>query len=190
VGVLVFFNINEFLSAQRATWLLKAKKKCIDNWRHNLHLLAPNNDVLLCRLRDVCQRNHPVLYGIVSSYVDFYSCFSKDGKNYWDSQIFENDIFRDPETNNVLTEHFFGREFYNNNVTRLRELTYRQCVTEHGFNPLEPSKFFFEFFLQIWRRGVLLVQTAKSNWIFAYNKVSQRNLTRTPRTLITSGQYP
>jgi hypothetical protein len=28
-----------------------------------------------------------------------------------------------------------------------------------------------------------LVQTAKSNWIFAYNKVSQRNLTRTPRTL-------
>jgi hypothetical protein len=50
-------------------------------------------------------------------------------------------------------------------------------------NPLEPSKFFFEFFLQIWGKGVLLAQTGKSKWIFTYNKVSQRNLTKTPRTL-------
>jgi hypothetical protein len=136
LGGLVFFNINEFLGAQRATWLLKAKKKCIDNWRYDLRLLAPNNDVLLCRLRDVCQRNHPVLHGIVSAYVEFYYCFSKEGKNFWDSQIFENDIFRDPETNYMLTDQFFGRETYNNNVNRLRELTYRQCVSERGFKTL------------------------------------------------------
>jgi hypothetical protein len=50
------------------------------------------------------------------------------------------------------------------------------------FNPLEPSKFFFEFFLQIWRRGVLWVKTGKSKWILAYFKVSSINPVRTPRT--------
>jgi hypothetical protein len=68
--------------------------------------------------------------------VEFYYCFSKEGKNFWDSQIFENDIFRDPETNYMLTDQFFGRETYNNNVNRLRELTYRQCVSERGFKTL------------------------------------------------------
>jgi hypothetical protein len=136
LGGIGFFNISEFLGAQRATWLLKAKKKCIDNWRYDLRLLAPNNDVLLCRLRDVCQRSHPVLYGIVSAYVEFYHSFSKEGKNFWDAQIFENDIFRDTETNYMLTDQFFGREIYNNNVNCLRELTYRQCVSERGFKTL------------------------------------------------------
>jgi hypothetical protein len=127
-GGIGFFNISSFLEAQRVTWLFKAKKKRIDNWRYDLTVLSPNYDVLQVRLRDVNEGCHPILYGICEAYEKFYFNFSRSD-NYKFAQLFDNPNFRDPQTNNQLTPEFFGREFYRLNKQNIRKLTYNDCFS-------------------------------------------------------------
>jgi hypothetical protein len=132
-GGLGFFNLSDFLEAQRATWLLRANKNCIDNWRYDLHLLAPANNVLLIRTCDVDRNFNPILYNIVEAYVKFYNNFCRCGDNYNDAQVFMNSIFRDPENNSELGINFFGRDFYNLHKNTLRSLTYNNCFVNRIF---------------------------------------------------------
>jgi hypothetical protein len=59
-GGVGFFNLQSFLDAQRCTWLFRAKKQCIDNWRYDLHALAPRFDPLLIRKVDIDMYEHPM----------------------------------------------------------------------------------------------------------------------------------
>jgi hypothetical protein len=136
MGGLGFFNISEFLDAQRSTWLLRAKKNCIDNWRYDLHTLAPNHDPLLLRTSDVNQILHPVLHGIVSSYVKFHDAFSGYGKNYKQSVIFENQQFLDTDTGNKIDRRFFGHQTYLLSSAYIRSLSYDRCHNALGFKTL------------------------------------------------------
>jgi hypothetical protein len=81
-GGVGFFNIQDFLDSQRCTWLFRAKKWCIDNWRHDLHTLSPNFDPLLLRSSDINRDLHPVLLGIVKAFERFYSFFSRTRKKF------------------------------------------------------------------------------------------------------------
>jgi hypothetical protein len=136
-GGLGFFNLSDFLEAQRATWLLRANKNCIDNWRYDLHLLAPANNVLLIRTCDVDSHLNPILYNIVEAYVKFYNNFCRCGNNYNGSQVFMNSIFRDRENNSELGINFFGRDFYSQHKNILRSLTYNNCFVNRVFRTRE-----------------------------------------------------
>jgi hypothetical protein len=105
-GGLGFFNIKHFLHAQMSTWVLKAKKWPIDNWRYDLHLLAPENNPLLLRCCDVPKQEYPVLHDIVAAYEQFYGNFSRAGNNYIDAQIFGNELFTDHEAGSCIKKHF------------------------------------------------------------------------------------
>jgi hypothetical protein len=132
-----FFNIHEFLAAQRCTWLLRAKKMCIDNWRHDLHALSPLHNPLLLRSSDINKNINPILHGIVKAYENFYFRFSEKGKNYYHSYIFENKLFLDPVSGNWIDTNFFGNAFYDLHKDKIRSLKYADCHTELGFKTFQ-----------------------------------------------------
>jgi hypothetical protein len=135
-GGVGFFCIKDFLDAQRCTWLFRAKKLCNDNWRHDLHALAPNQDPLLIRSSDINKNVNPVLYGIVESYERFYCFFSGQGRNYRQSFIFENSIFKDPASGMCITKLFFGNNTYDRCKNVIRSLTYDACHNNLGFKTI------------------------------------------------------
>jgi hypothetical protein len=136
-GGLGFFNIKTFLQALMATWILKAKKHPIDNWRFDVNSLAPDNNPLLIRSCDVPVPVYPLLHGIVSSYEQFYSNFSATDNNFRDSQIFNNNIFKDPETGTCITIQFFGAQQYGDSLIPIRKLTYNDCFDGNNFKDLD-----------------------------------------------------
>jgi hypothetical protein len=136
-GGLGFFDLKKFLGAQRCTWLLRAKKNCIDNWRYDLHKLSPNNDPLQIRASDVSAQIHPVLHDICIAYEDFYFNFCKSERNYKSAQIFENSIFRDPGTGNMLGKQFFGIDFYNGYRDAIRKLSFDDCFANNVFKSIQ-----------------------------------------------------
>jgi hypothetical protein len=152
-GGLGFFNISEFLDAQRCTWLLKAKKQCIDNWRYDLNVLAPCNDPLLIRSCDINKNANPVLYNICLSYENFYGSFCEYENNYLHAQLFCNKLFKDTATGRRLNREFFGIDFYNNNKENIRRLRYSDCFTNNGFKTLQEfQEIGLQLTLAIWMR--------------------------------------
>jgi hypothetical protein len=130
-GGVGFFNLKTFLGSQRCTWLFRAKKFCIDNWRYDLHALAPNNDPLLIRASDVSENTNPVLHGICVDYENFHNNFCMQERNFYDAQIFENNVFIDPGSGNKINKNFFGLDQYQMQTDRIRMLTYSSCF-RHG----------------------------------------------------------
>jgi hypothetical protein len=119
-GGIGFFNIKSFLESQRCMWLLRAQKMRIDNWRVDLHTLAPLNNPLLIRASDLDKNRHPILFEICTAYKRFYTAFCKSDSNYKNAIIFKNPIFRDPETNLEIDINFFGPNFYNAHKNLIR----------------------------------------------------------------------
>jgi hypothetical protein len=135
-GGLGFFNIKNFLQAQMSTWILRAKKLPIDNWRYDICRLAPCNNPLLIRTSDVNENLSPILYGLVQAYENFYKSFASAGNNYLYSYIFDNDVFRDTLTGNPIKKGFFGENFYNTNINVIRSLKFTDCFFEGNFKDL------------------------------------------------------
>ncbi len=61
------FNIQNFLTAQQATWILKTHLSLRDNWRAKLNALSYGN-VLCLGPEIIAQFKNPLLYGIAVSY--------------------------------------------------------------------------------------------------------------------------
>jgi hypothetical protein len=66
-GGLGLFNIQNFLAAQQAGWVLKAGASCRDNWRSKMRALCYGN-VFCLGPEIICQDANPMLYGIAVSY--------------------------------------------------------------------------------------------------------------------------
>ena len=58
LGGLGIFNISSFLKAQHCSWVLRAHRSQIDNWRFNLRAAAPEHNITL----------------IKSCYLSYYNC--------------------------------------------------------------------------------------------------------------------
>lgn len=126
-------NLTEFLHSQRCTWLLRAVKLPVDNWRYDLHMLAPRNNPLLIRCCDIPKTEYPTLFGIVRSYETFIEKFSASGSNYVKAVLFENGFFRDSASNNNINIQFFGRAFYAAHAEKIRSLTFENCFLHGNF---------------------------------------------------------
>jgi hypothetical protein len=89
-GGLGMFNLKDFLSAQMCSWIGRAYRNQIDNWRYDLKLAAPGNNISLIRPCDLDPDLNPILHGIVCAYREFYSHFTKCNKNWRQAIIFDN----------------------------------------------------------------------------------------------------
>jgi hypothetical protein len=136
-GGLGFFNLENFLIAQHCTWIFKAIKLPIDNWRYDLHFLSPNNNPLFIRECDVDKNVHPILHQFVLSFCKFIGCFSNINSNYKESIIFHNNVFRDPLTGTTLRPEFFGLHFYLNYRNSIRSLKFSDCINENNFKTVQ-----------------------------------------------------
>jgi Reverse transcriptase (RNA-dependent DNA polymerase) len=120
-GGLGFFNLKEFLAAQKCTWILRAKKFTIDNWRYDIVTNSPNNDPLLIRACDFLKPDFPVLSGFAKAFEEFYSALSMDPMYLGD---------------NMINEAFFGRAFFNAHADQIRALKMSDFFVGDSFKPL------------------------------------------------------
>ena len=137
LGGLGIFNIKKFLQAQHCSWVSRAYKLTIDNWRFDMAANSPNGSIPQIRSRDFNVNVNPILKYITESYENFYSCFSTINGNYKEAQIFDNAAFtRGPADNNKLDPDFFGLVFYAQNTDRIRELTFNNCFSGRSFKTI------------------------------------------------------
>ncbi len=66
-GGLGLFDLENFLTAQQAGWVLKAKKSSRDNWRAKLRNLCYNN-VLCAGPSLISKQANPILHSLSTSF--------------------------------------------------------------------------------------------------------------------------
>jgi hypothetical protein len=137
-GGLGIIHLETFLDSQRCSWVGRAYKFNIDNWRYDLKTLAPNNNIAQIRGCDVDRRVNPILYNIVSSFDKLVCSLTTIDNNYIKAHFVDNPAFkRSAIDNRPLDKNFFGNLFYNNNKNILRSLTFEQCFPEGTYRTLE-----------------------------------------------------
>jgi hypothetical protein len=137
-GGLGLFDINKFLDAQRCSWIQRARSLRIDNWRYDLCVLAPDNNITLIRPCDIDKAHHPILFNIATSYCSFVSEFTKINLNFRTVPVVDNPaIVRGPNDQRTLNRFFFGLDFYNAHRAVLRKLTLNDCYVGNRFKTME-----------------------------------------------------
>jgi hypothetical protein len=137
-GGLGLFDLTKFLDAQRCSWIQRARKLRIDNWRFDLTMLAPGNSVALVRPCDIDKATHPILFNLVNSYCSFVTEFTRINSNFRTVPFVDNPAFsRGPNDPRPLNKFFFGVDFYNRHKILLRNLTMGDCFADDRFKSIE-----------------------------------------------------
>ena len=77
LGGLGIFDIKTFFQAQHCSWIARAVKMPIDNWRFDLRAAAPGGNLLHIRPFDIDQTVNPILHNICVSFENFYGEYCK-----------------------------------------------------------------------------------------------------------------
>ena len=118
LGGLSIFKLETFLQAQHCSWVARAAKLPIVNWRFDLRAAAPYGNILLIHPCDLNPSINPILHNFAGSYEKFYGEFSKVNGNYKEAYIFSNPaLSRGPDTDLLLDHNFFANS---NNVRALK----------------------------------------------------------------------
>ena len=67
LGGLGIFNISSFLKAQHCSWVLRAHRLAIDNWRFDLRAAAPGHNITLIKSCDLSPEINPIPHGMALS---------------------------------------------------------------------------------------------------------------------------
>jgi len=119
-----FFKIDDFLMAQKLSWITRAIKYRIDNWRIDLYILAPDYDITRLRKIDIDRERHPILFNLVESLEYFHGQFIKENGNRFLCNIFCTPGITYDNGNSVISIGTFGRDFYTRHKEIIRRLTY------------------------------------------------------------------
>jgi hypothetical protein len=137
-GGLGIFNLRVFLMAQKCSWLQRAYKFPIDNWRFDMYMLSPRNNLLSLRPSDIDQQKNPILFGLSIAGRTLLAEYSKMYNNYKIVPFVDNPAFiRSNIDTGLIDCNFFGRNFYEVNKAILRELTIDQCTRDGNILPLD-----------------------------------------------------
>ncbi len=123
-GGLGLFDIEQFLTAQKCTWIKRAQT-LDDNWKQRLYAKSPGN-ILNLRSKDFNPSYEPMLYNIVIAFEKMIFNYSVKDENIRSSPIIDNpSIFYKPpnqaRTVRLLDIDFFGKEAIELNGSRLRK---------------------------------------------------------------------
>jgi hypothetical protein len=132
-GGLGLFKLDEFLSAQQSTWVIRAHKSARDNWRVNLSALSYG--YCLCASTASIKKNtNPILYGLATSYGKLRRAFDTLNENYLNATLFNNPIiFRGRGDHLMLDPQYLAISDNFLLTKKLARLTVEECHGEHGF---------------------------------------------------------
>jgi len=130
-GGLGLFNLIDYLNAQKCTWIVKARKKRIDNWRHDLTSLAPGNDIEKIRICDVDRERHPILYNMVKAYTRLIENHAKINGNYKESFFFNNAAFTWGEEKQKIDKKIFDARIFARFGSNIRGLKLNDCYVNN-----------------------------------------------------------
>jgi hypothetical protein len=153
-GGLGIFNLKTFLTAQKCSWLHRAHKFPIDNWRFDMYRLAPRNNLLSLRPTDINPQTNPILFGLSIAGRALLAEYSKMHNNYKIVPFVDNPAFTRSNVDNGLIDcNFFGRNFYDMNKGTLRELMIDQCCRDGNILSLEDFRIIgLHFLIVTWMR--------------------------------------
>jgi hypothetical protein len=135
------FKLSEFLIAQKCSWVKRAFTNQNDNWRLTLLSAAPDGNLLNLRACDIPPCKSIVLHEIAWAFEYFSGCYSLLDNNYRKNCIFQNiAVCRSGTDNRLLDIDFFGKKFYNENISKIRSLTFDDCFYDGKFRSLPAFK--------------------------------------------------
>ncbi len=138
LGGLGIFHLETFLSAQKCSWVHRASKLVIDNWRFDLKSLSPTNEILDIRPCDIRNEANPVLSTLVKAHTGLLAEFTKKELNFTVAPFVDNPAFsRGPRDTGLIDCNFLGRAFYSAHKSELRKLTFEQCYQEGRYLSIE-----------------------------------------------------
>jgi hypothetical protein len=133
-GGLGLFDLENFLMAQQAGWILKAKRSSRDNWRAKLRNLCYNN-VLCAGPSLISKQANPILHILSSSFERIRIAHDSLHSNFTEACIVNNKlIFRGPGDKQTIDNYYLeatdsdfcvlatlpAREFFNVNGLKTR----------------------------------------------------------------------
>jgi hypothetical protein len=133
-GGLGLFDLENFLMAQQAGWILKAKKSSRDNWRAKLRTLCCNN-VLCAGPALISKQANPILHILSSSFERIRISHDSLHSNFTEACIVNNKLFfRGPGDKQTIDNYYLeandsdfcvlatlpAREFFNVNGLKTR----------------------------------------------------------------------
>jgi hypothetical protein len=171
-GGVGLFKIDEFLFAQKCSWIKRVFSSCNDNWRLVMRIASPKGKIEYIRSCDFDPRKNIILYEIAASFELFVSCFSLVDNNYRKTPIFMNGAFQrsgnDPRT---LSSDFFGKNTYETNYDVIRTLTYDDCFSNGKFKSInEFLDLGFRMPVSLWMRLRSALIFSKKNLVIAPDK--------------------
>jgi hypothetical protein len=102
-GGMGLFDIEEFLTAQQAIWIIRANQSTRDCWRFRLRQLC-NGNVLCAGPEIIDVKANPILHGLAKSYQRVRVAHDTLHENYLKSYVYCNPLFyRDRGNKRVLT---------------------------------------------------------------------------------------
>jgi hypothetical protein len=138
LGGLGIFHLETFLSAQKCSWIHRASKLAIDNWRFDLKRFSPTDEILDVCPCDIRNESNPVLSTLVKAHTGLLAEFTKKELNFTVAPIVDNPAFsRGPRYTILIDYSFLGRTFYSAHKTELRKLTFEQCYQDGRYLSIE-----------------------------------------------------
>jgi hypothetical protein len=126
------FNLEEFLTAQQCTWVLRANKSLRDNWRCDLYGLSSGN-CLSVSGKIINQNVNPILHCLGTAFERLHICHDSANENFLKAFVLHNPlIFRGRGDKNILTAEYLECADNLQLLKKLANLTFEQCFGHEG----------------------------------------------------------
>ena len=136
-GGLGLFRVESFLNAQKCSWVKRATNTD-DLWKEKL-LRYGNGNIYNLRSSDFDVTCYPILRCIAKSWETFYFNFCAKDENFRVAYIYDNPVFKlNRGTQNWLQCGVFGRDFFEQNSTEIKRLTFSQVLRGQHTIPFLP----------------------------------------------------
>jgi hypothetical protein len=123
-------NLEQFLFAQQAGWVIKAAISARDNWRVDLHHLSFGNPWGIDDAY-IEMENNPILKGLAVAFNKVRYAYDNLGNNYVKAFIFNNRLFRRGVRERCYIDmELLGSDFGMENIYKLANLRYEDMF--HG----------------------------------------------------------
>jgi hypothetical protein len=130
-GGLGLFNLNDFLDAQRCSWI-KRSTNLDENWKILLYI-KNHGQLYNCKARNINKEEYPVMENLCRSFERFTSNFTAHQENYKKAFIFGNSkVTPNIETREMLTTDLFSPDFVVTNRHTSYGLTYSDFYSDNG----------------------------------------------------------
>jgi Reverse transcriptase (RNA-dependent DNA polymerase) len=131
LGGLGMFNLKDFFVAQNCSWIVRANRLCIDNWRYDLISFCQDHNLGHLRASDLNQNDNPILYNLANSFDLFCAALATLNGNYKSAYIYDNAAFK--YDNTKLNRNFFGNNFFTAYEANIRSLKFSDCFQDGVF---------------------------------------------------------